>query len=143
MRISEVLRTKGNNVVTIGPEASVRELVALLAEYNLGAVVVTLDGTTVHGIVSERDVVRRLEIGAEALDHKVGDIMSTEVRTCAPDATVGSLMRLMTDERIRHVPVVADDRLAGIISIGDVVKSRIEELEFQREQLTNYVAGAQ
>lgn len=143
MRISELLNVKGNAVITIAPDASVRDLVALLAEHNLGALVVSTDGSTVEGIVSERDVVRRLAGGPEALDGPVSEIMTTDVHSCAPDAHVNDLMHLMTEHRFRHVPVVVDGSLAGIISIGDVVKSRIGELEFERDQLSKYVAGAQ
>lgn len=143
MRISDVLRHKGDTVVTISPDATVRELVALLGEHNIGAVVVAQDVTTVAGIVSERDVVRRLAEGVEVLDQPVRAIMTEQVHSCEPNEPVDSLMRLMTDERIRHVPVVVEGRLAGIISIGDVVKSRIGELEFQRDQLEGYVSQAQ
>jgi CBS domain-containing protein len=143
MRIADVLQVKGDQVVTVRPETTVRDLVTLLVEHNIGAVVVSSDGTSVDGIASERDVVRRLVDGAAALDVPVSEIMTTEVRTCAPDEAVTSLMLLMTKYRIRHVPVVVDDRLSGIISIGDVVKSRIGELEFERDQLNNYVSGTQ
>ena len=143
MRISEVLHSKGDTVMTITPETTVRDLVAKLAEHNLGAFVVSTDGTTVHGIVSERDVVRRLASGPEFLDGPVSDLMTAEVHSCKPDDHVASIRRLMTEHRIRHVPVVVDGHLAGIISIGDVVKSNIDELEFERDQLSNYVAGTQ
>ena len=143
MRISDVLRTKGVEVVTIGPDATVRELVDLLAEHNIGAVVVASDPTEVQGIVSERDVVRGLATGAEVLDRAVETIMTAEVRTCEPNEPIDSLMALMTNQRIRHVPVTVEGRLAGIISIGDVVKSRIGELEFERDQLSGYVSQAQ
>ncbi|MPZ96898.1 MAG: CBS domain-containing protein [Propionibacteriales bacterium] len=143
MRINQVLQTKGANVITIVPEATVRDLVALLNEHNLGALVVTTDGTTVQGIVSERDVVRRLASDPDVLDAPVSDIMTAEVRSCEPGESVDHLMHLMTEHRIRHVPVLVDGGLAGIISIGDVVKSRIGELEFERDQLTNYVANTQ
>ena len=140
MRISDVLRAKGDQtVVTISPDASVRELVAVLAEYNIGAVVVASDTSHVLGIVSERDIVRRLAAGPEVLERPVESIMTSEVHSCEPHETVDSLMHLMTDQRIRHVPVMVDGQLAGIISIGDVVKSRIGELEFERDQLTSYV----
>ncbi|MDQ4008787.1 MAG: CBS domain-containing protein [Actinomycetota bacterium] len=143
MRISEVLRAKGGQVVTIGPDATVRDLVAVLAEHNIGAVVVASDSTAVQGIVSERDVVRRLADGPEVLDASVESIMTAEVHSAEPSEPVDSLMRLMTEQRIRHVPVMIDGSLAGIISIGDVVKSRIGELEFERDQLTSYVTHAQ
>jgi CBS domain-containing protein len=143
MRISEVLRGKGADVITITPQATVRELVGILTERNLGALVVSTDGTTVEGIVSERDVVRHLNDGPQVLDRPVAEIMTTEVQICEPGEHVNTLMHVMTEHRVRHVPVLVEGRLAGIISIGDVVKSRIGELEFERDQLTNYVAGAQ
>ena len=143
MRISDVLRAKGGQVVTVSPDITVRELVAVLAEHNIGAVVVASDTANLQGIVSERDIVRRLAAGPEVLDQPVESIMTSEVHSCEPHETVDSLMHLMTEHRIRHVPVMADGALAGIISIGDVVKSRIGELEFERDQLSHYVSNAQ
>ncbi|MGC4939511.1 CBS domain-containing protein [Kribbella sp. DT2] len=141
MKINDVLRGKGNQVVTISPEATVTELLALLAEHNVGALVVSPDGSSVAGIVSERDVVRLLNRTPDAGEVRVSAIMTSPVHTCGPDDLLDNLMRLMTDRRIRHVPVVVDDALTGIVSIGDVVKSRIGELEFEKEQLSNYIAG--
>ena len=143
MRISDVLHVKGDDVVTISPDATVRDLVALLKEHNIGAVVVSAGRGDVSGIVSERDVVRRLAGGSEVLDDRVQDIMTAHVHTASPSETVDHLMKLMTDNRIRHVPVVVDDTLHGIVSIGDVVKSRMNELQFERDQLESYVAGSQ
>ena len=141
MRISEILRNKGEDVATIEPDATVRRLLALLAEHNIGAVVVSADGSTIDGIASERDVVRRLdERGAGLLDEPVSAIMTATVRTCAPGDNVEDLRATMTEHRIRHVPVVRDGRLAGIVSIGDVVKSAIAELETEREQLVDYIS---
>jgi CBS domain-containing protein len=142
MRITEVLRVKGDNVVTISPEATVRELVALLGEHNIGAVVVSTGDQVVSGIVSERDIVRGLISGVEVLGAKVSDIMTASVRTAGLGDSVDDLMKLMTEHRIRHVPVLANGVLHGIVSIGDVVKSRIGELEFERDQLEHYVAGS-
>ena len=140
MRIKDVIHAKARqDVVTISPEATVRELIALLAEHNVGALVVSDDGERVSGIVSERDVVRRLHADEAVLDTAVSQIMTADVRTCSVDDGVTDLMQTMTEHRIRHVPVVADGRLTGIISIGDVVKSRIGELEFERDQLDSYV----
>jgi CBS domain-containing protein len=140
MRIQDVIQGKGSQaVVTIGPDATVRELVSLLAEHNVGALVVSEDGESVIGIVSERDVVRRLHDDAAVLDGAVRSIMTADVRTCAGEDSLTDLMQTMTEHRIRHVPVVADGRLTGIISIGDVVKNRIGELEFERDQLDSYV----
>jgi len=144
MRIKEVLAGKAeHDVVTVKPEATVRELVGMLAEHNIGALVVSSDGSSVDGIVSERDVVRRLNDDEDVLDAPVSSIMSSEVRTCAATDTVNELMALMTERRFRHVPVVRDDKLIGIVSIGDVVKSRMSELEFERDQLDSYVQSAQ
>jgi CBS domain-containing protein len=140
MKINDVIHAKpSQDVVTISPEATVRELIALLAEHNVGALVVSDDGERVSGIVSERDVVRRLHDDEAVLDTAVSEIMTAEVRTCAGTDDVTGLMQTMTEHRIRHVPVVADGRLTGIISIGDVVKHRIGELEFERDQLDHYV----
>jgi CBS domain-containing protein len=139
MRISDVLRNKGASVATITPETSVSSLLTELSVHNIGAmVVVSPDG--VAGIVSERDVVRKLhELGAELLTRPVSEIMTTLVATCAPSDTLDSLSALMTTNRVRHVPVVEDGRLAGIVSIGDVVKIRMEELEREQQQLQAYI----
>lgn len=140
MRISDVLGAKSSQaVVTIAPEARVRDLIALLAEHNVGALIVSSDGERVDGIVSERDVVRRLHSDGTVIDNTVGAIMTSVVATCDEDTPVNELMKVMTERRIRHVPVVRDDKLVGIISIGDVVKHRIDQLEFERDQLDNYV----
>jgi CBS domain-containing protein len=140
MRISDVLASKpSGQVVTIAPDATVRDLLALLARHNVGAVVVSTDGETVTGIVSERDVVRRLHEDESVLDGAVSRIMTSDVRTCEPDTPVDDLRVVMTERRIRHVPVVADGRLIGIISIGDVVKSSLDQLQFERDQLDSYV----
>ena len=140
MRINEVLAGKPlKDVITIGPDATVRELVALLAEYNVGALVVSHDGATVAGIVSERDVVRRLHDDEATLDLPVSSIMTADVETCTGDQNVNDLMQIMTSRRFRHLPVVAEGRLTGIVSIGDVVKHRMSELEFERDQLDHYV----
>jgi CBS domain-containing protein len=142
MRLSDVLRHKGDEVVTVSPSIPILDLVRILAEHNIGAAVVSSDRVTIEGIVSERDIVRRLLEGTGILDQPVSAIMTTDVHTCSPSATVTELMQLMTERRVRHVPVVVDGRLAGLVSIGDVVKTRIGELEFEREQLANYIAHA-
>jgi len=140
MRINDVLKGKPDQrVVTISPDASVRELLSLLAEHNVGALIVSTDGTTVEGIVSERDVVRCLHADEAILDGVVSTIMTSTVETCTGTDLVNDLMQIMTDHRIRHVPVLTDGRLTGIISIGDVVKHRIGQLEFERDQLDHYV----
>jgi CBS domain-containing protein len=142
MRIGDLLRNKpSHDVITISPEASVRELIALLAEHNVGALIVSADGTSVDGIVSERDVVRRLVEHDEALQGPVAAIMTESVETVDEQGLVDDLMKTMTQRRIRHVPVVTNGRLSGIISIGDIVKHRIDQLEFERDQLDHYVHG--
>ncbi|QNN51923.1 CBS domain-containing protein [Nocardioides mesophilus] len=143
MRIKEVLAGKAKqDVVTISPDATVRELLARLAEHNVGALIVSSDGHSVGGIVSERDVVRHLHADEDVLDAPVTRIMTSEVHTCGLDETLNSLMQVMTEGRFRHVPVVVEGRLSGIVSIGDVVKHRMRELEFERDQLDHYVHGA-
>ena len=142
MRIYELLRNKGFDVITVRPATPVTEVIGLLREYNLGAVVVSVDGRQVSGIVTERDIVRRLADNTEFLTGPVSEIMTAEVHTCRAGDSVQSLMTTMTDRRIRHLPVVDDhSRLAGIVSIGDVVKSHITQLEFERDQLEGYVKG--
>jgi CBS domain-containing protein len=140
MRIADVLRNKGSAVATISPDTSVTGLLAGMAEHNIGAmVVVGSDG--VLGIVSERDVVRRLnERGTELLDLSVSEIMTTMVVTCAPGDAIDDLTTLMTENRVRHVPVIENGQLAGIVSIGDVVKTRMEELQAEQEQLQTYIS---
>ena len=138
--IRDVVTAKGrSSVVTISPTASVREMVELLTEHNIGALVVSADGTTVDGIVSERDVVRRLPLDPDVLSATVESIMTPAVHTCGSQDHLDEMMTVMTEHRIRHVPVVDDGTLVGIISIGDVVKHKISTLEFERDQLDHYV----
>jgi CBS domain-containing protein len=140
MRIGEVLGSKASkDVLTITPDAGVRDLLALLAEHNIGALIVSGDGSSVDGIVSERDVVRHLHHDGTVINNTVGAIMTTSVETCALDTPLDDLMKIMTDRRIRHVPVVDDGQLVGIVSIGDVVKHRMDQLQFERDQLDSYV----
>jgi CBS domain-containing protein len=140
MRISGLLRQKGEFVATVAPDATVVDVLAGLAEHGVGALIVTEDAKRILGIVSERDIARALHReGAAALDRRVTEVMTAEVRTCAPDDTVDSLMALMTERRIRHVPVVIEGELAGIVSIGDVVKHRVHELEHENTALVEYI----
>jgi CBS domain-containing protein len=138
--VSDLIKRKGSAVTKASPETTIAALLDLLAEQSIGAVVVSADGG-VDGIVSERDVVRALRTaGAALLDAPISTVMTSDVAVTGPGDTVEDMMRLMTDRRIRHVPVVTQDgRLAGIISIGDVVKSRIDELEADRDQLIGYI----
>lgn len=143
MRISDILRSKGSVVVTIRPEEPVRTLLAKLDEHNLGALVVSADGLAVAGIASERDVARGLHADPDLLDAPVSRIMTADVHTCALEDSLEDLMLLMTEQRVRHVPVLtASGVLAGIVSIGDVVKGRIGQLEFEKEQLEGYISNA-
>jgi len=139
MRIADVLSNKGAAVATIAPETTVSQLLASLAALNIGAmVVVGPDGLA--GIVSERDVVRELhKRGGGLLGQPVSEIMTTVLATCTPRDTVDHLVVLMTQNRVRHVPVLDDGRLAGIVSIGDVVKTRMEELETEQQRLQDYI----
>ena len=141
MRIADVLRSKGSAVATITETTTVTGLLAELATHNIGAmVVVGPDG--IVGMVSERDVVRRLdERGAQLLRQPVSGIMTNVVVTCTPDDLVDDLSALMTNNRVRHVPVLDNGRLAGIVSIGDVVKTRMEQLQAEQEQLHAYITG--
>jgi CBS domain-containing protein len=142
MRITDVLRRKGDLVVTIAPEDSVRTLVDALAQHKVGALVVSSGGGVLDGIVSERDVVRHLQLhGADVLDRPVSAIMTVDLHTATPQDSIDDLMLLMTEKRIRHVPVVVEESLVGIVSIGDVVKHRIEELQSERDQLTAYISS--
>jgi CBS domain-containing protein len=140
MLISTLLKAKGSEVATVPTTTSVTDVLARLAEHGIGALVVSDDGTTIRGIVSERDVVRRLhERGPEVLGVPVSEIMTLGVFTCGPNDAVEDLMAGMTEHRIRHVPVVEEGRLVGIVSIGDVVKSRLGELEIERSTLLEYI----
>ena len=144
MRIADVLHSKSlQDVVTIRPEAGVRELLATLSEHNIGAVVVSADGTTLDGIVSERDVVRRLHSDGTVINNVVSAIMTTDVRVCSPEDDLDTVMSLMTQHRFRHLPATQDGEpsgaVIGIVSIGDLVKHKIDQLQFERDQLDSYV----
>jgi CBS domain-containing protein len=138
--IARILDRKGREVATTTAATSLADAVAALDEHDIGALVV-VEGERVTGVVSERDVVRRLA-GGSIDGLVVGDVMTSPAFTCAPSATVDDLMATMTERRVRHLPVVEDDRLVGIVSIGDVVKWRIDELATQAEQLEGYVTGS-
>jgi CBS domain-containing protein len=143
VQISSLLRRKGHEVATIDGSESVRAAIAMLAEHGIGALVVSSDGRRVEGIVSERDVARGLhERGAALLTDPVSSLMTAEVHTTTADANVHALAQTMTDHRVRHVPVVDDDVLIGIVSIGDVVKARLDELEDERKHMVDYIQTA-
>ena len=140
MKISSILSRKGSSVATIHRDAMVSEVIAELGSHGIGALVVSDDGEHIDGIVSERDVVRGLATsGPSLLDNPVSSIMTREVFSSGPDGDTEALMGVMTERRIRHVPIVEDDRLCGIVSIGDFVKSRIDELEKDRKELVEYI----
>jgi CBS domain-containing protein len=140
MQVRDVLGGKGQDVATVGPEANLAAVVKALAERGVGALVVSDDGRRIAGIVSERDIVRALaREGAGLLDRPVSEIMTTDVHVCTPESNVDQLAALMTERRIRHLPVLVDDALAGIVSIGDVVKSRISELETETQTMHEYI----
>lgn len=140
MQVSVLLQTKGPEVVSVAPTASVAQVLLVLDEHRIGAVVVA-DGPTIEGVLSERDVVRALaRRGAAVLDEPARSLMTVEVVTCQPDTTVGELMATMTERRIRHVPVVVRGELVGLVSIGDVVKHHIATLEQESQAIHDYIA---
>ena len=142
MRVREILSAKSiEEVFTIRPDATVAELLTALADLNIGALVVSTDGSHMEGIVSERDIVRKLRNFDQPASVTVGEIMTSDVRICEPDDTLDELMGVMTEFRVRHVPVLDGDILVGVLSIGDAVKSRMDQLEFERDQLTHYLHG--
>jgi len=141
MNVAAILRNKGNAIETVRPDRSVLQACARLTELGIGALVVSTDGHRVDGIISERDVIRHLaRAGADILDLSVADIMIREVVTCTSEDNIAHLMETMTDHRIRHLPVVEDGALIGLVSIGDVVKHRIRETEQEAEALKAYIA---
>ncbi len=143
MTVRDILRAKGSNeVYTISPDATIATLLDNLNNLNVGAIVVLDDdGQSIAGIASERDLVRKLQGVPNPLHAQVRQIMSTDIYVCALDDSTGSLMETMTERRVRHIPVIDDGKLVGLVSIGDAVKFRMDQLEFERDQLTNYVTG--
>jgi CBS domain-containing protein len=141
VNIADILRHKGGDVWTIAPGDSVSTLLGMLADHNVGALLVA-DGERVAGIVSERDVVRRIaERGPDVLDATVRDIMTTSVVSCSSADSLDSIAETMTERRVRHMPVIDDGRLVGVISIGDVVSARMRQLAKDREQLEQYITS--
>jgi CBS domain-containing protein len=142
MNVTHLLSIKGREVTTISPQRSVRDALDVLREHGIGALVVRGATAPFDGILSERDIVRALAAdGAAALDHTVDELMTREVNVCEESTSLASLMTLMTEKRIRHVPVVRDGQLTGLVSIGDVVKARVDELERERRELLDYVSA--
>ncbi len=143
MQVSELLADKGDLVVTIHPDTSLEQAAKQLAKYRFGVLVASEDGRVVSGILSERDIVRKIaEVGAPGLGVKTRSIMTRKVYTCTPDATLDDLMRLMTEHRFRHVPVVDEDNhMCGLVSMSDLVKRRVSELETETEMLQNLITA--
>jgi CBS domain-containing protein len=141
MFVSDIIKGKGGSVVSVTSEQPVNEALALLAKHRIGAVLVVDPGGGIAGILSERDLVRAMHrIGKSVFDKRVGDLMTTSVVTCSPKDPVGSIEGMMTSQRFRHVPVLQDGKLIGLVSIGDVVKARIEEAEAEVDALRRYIA---
>ena len=143
MTVKAILSRKGRDVVTIAPSATLSEAAKLLGERRIGAVVVTGADHRVAGILSERDIVRMLaERGPAALDDNVGAVMTRKVTTCTEADTVAFIMERMTEGKFRHLPVVEQGKLVGVISIGDVVKHRLQEMEQEQAALKDYIQTA-
>jgi CBS domain-containing protein len=142
MLIAKILEAKGDDVATVSRSATITEALSELAFRGVGALVVSEDGRKPEGIISERDIVRALHVsGAEVVERPVSEAMTALIKTCSPDDDIEVLMAVMTDLRVRHLPVVVDGELAGIVSIGDVVKARIDQLERDRSELVEYISA--
>ncbi|WP_339760505.1 CBS domain-containing protein [uncultured Hoeflea sp.] len=142
MTVKQILDQKGRNVVTVSPKMGTEEAVRFLADNKIGAVIVTGPGGKIAGILSERDIVRAVAAkGADALSAPISNIMTSKVTTCGEDHTINQVMELMTNGRFRHLPVEKDGSLVGVISIGDVVRRRIEDVEREAEDIKAYIAG--
>jgi len=143
MNVKSILAAKGGDVISIEPTATLAAAAKLLAKHKIGAVVIKGAGGRLAGILSERDIVRALvELGADALTHPVGQVMTREVETCGEEDTVAAIMERMTARKFRHLPVVTKGRLVGLVSIGDVVKQRVEEIEGETEAIRDYIRSA-
>lgn len=143
MTVRDILNEKGYEVITLKPNVSVKEAVAILAKHRIGALVVTSDAGVIKGILSERDIVRRLaEDGPDMLNHHVSELMTANVKVCTENHSINEVMEIMTRGRFRHLPVERDGKLAGVISIGDVVKRRIEDVQREAEDMKSYIASA-
>ena len=143
MTVRDILNEKGHEVVTLTPDVKVGEAVAVLAKHRIGAIVVTNGAGVIKGILSERDIVRRLaEDGPDCLKHKVAEVMTANVKVCAEGHSNNEVMEIMTNGRFRHLPVERDGKLIGVISIGDVVKRRIAEVQKEAEEIRSYIATA-
>jgi CBS domain-containing protein len=143
MSVKGILAEKGRAVMTVGPDQTIGDAVKVLGEHKIGAVVVVDKAGAIKGILSERDVVRQIASeGPGVLMHSISGAMTHKVQTCAPEETIETVMARMTRGRFRHLPVIENGRLAGIISIGDVVKKRIEDIQREADDIRNYIATA-
>ena len=143
MKVGAILSEKGFEVVTLSPDVTVNDAVATLAKHRIGALVVTNGHGVIKGIISERDIVRTLaEDGPESLKRPVSDLMTANVKVCTENHTINEVMEIMTNGRFRHLPVERDGKLAGVISIGDVVKRKIAEVQKEAEEIRSYIASA-
>jgi len=142
VKVVDILQAKGRDVVTVPPSATLLTLAHLLKLERVGAVIVSHDGKTIDGIISERDIAWGLaEHGADLLNAHVADLMTKSVVTCSPDDTIASVAKIMTDRRLRHLPVQFKGELVGVVSIGDVVKHRLNELQLEANVLRDYATG--
>jgi len=142
MYVRDILRDKGAEVFTIGPDATIRDLARTLTQKKIGAAVVVDEGGGLIGVISERDIVKCIaDHGADCLSGEVRGLMTSDVVSCTPDTSIDEVMELMTERRFRHLPVIAGGALAGIVSIGDVVKTRIAEAEREADQLRQYISA--
>ncbi len=143
MSVASLLNTKGQGIISLKANDSIADAVALLCGNKIGAVIVLDEGGILQGILSERDVMHGLgDVGSSVLDKSVADLMTSSVETCTRDDSIESIMRRMTEGRFRHVPVMDGDALIGMVSIGDLVKFRMKELENEASAMRDYIAGA-
>lgn len=142
MLIADILREKGSEVLTITSDTALKQAIQTLAEKRIGALLVSSDGRAIDGILSERDIVRALaKENHDILAHTVSELMTRDVFCCSPESTVASVMELMDEKQIRHVPVTVNDVLAGVVSIRDIVNARVKEAESERQEMADYIAG--
>jgi CBS domain-containing protein len=142
MHVKAILDEKGRNVLTIRPDATLQDAARTLHENRIGALVVLGVNQQIKGILSERDIINAVaRHGSDALGRTVSTIMTSNVHRCTEDTTLDALMSLMSEKRCRHIPVEVNGKLAGMVSIGDVVKSRIREIEFEAQEIKAYIAG--
>lgn len=143
MIVETILAQKGRQVHTILPDVTIADVIRQLSAKKVSALVVSVDGARPAGILSDRDVIRLLaERGGDALGERVGEVMTTRLITCRPGDQVSGLMHVMTEQRIRHIPVVDGDVLCGLVSIGDVVKHRVDEIQMEAAAMRDYIAGS-